>query len=96
MIETIQLEPSFHLTLDWIHQLLISLVVWGWRKCTPSTSALDMTLSSDGEALVLELWGMWSTPYIVIAPWSGNTLPFLRVLFISQIELFNLGIINIK
>ena len=45
---------------------------------------LDMTKQSDGEALMmLELWGMWSTPSLTMLPsplWPGVVAPD-RVLF---------------
>ena len=47
---------------------------------------------SDGEASVmLELWGMWSTPLLLSllgSLWPGVVAPD-RVLFMGQIELFD-------
>ena len=46
---------------------------------------------SDGEASVLELWGMWSSPSLPLLPgplWPRVVVP-VRVLSMVQIELFN-------
>ena len=46
------------------------------------------TKPSDGEAPVLELWGMWNTSSFSLFPgslWSGVVVPF-RVVFMGQIE----------
>ena len=45
--------------------------------------------SSDGKALALEIWGMWSTPSLPLLPgplWSGVVV-LDRVLSMGQIEL---------
>ena len=57
---------------------------------TFNCSVLDMT--SAGEAQVLELWGIWSTPSLplLLGPlWSGVVAPE-RVLSMGQIELFDI------
>ena len=49
------------------------------------------TEPSDGKALVMELWGIWSTlslPLLLGPLWPGVVVP-VRVLSMGQIELFN-------
>ena len=49
------------------------------------------TNASDGEAQVLELWGMWITPSLALLPgplWLRVVVP-VRVPSMDQIELFN-------
>ena len=43
---------------------------------------------SDGEAWVLEIWGMWSTPSLPLPLWPGVVVP-VRVSSMGQIEIFN-------
>ena len=52
----------------------------------------------DGEAQILELWGMWSTP-LLSGPLRNSVLVTVKVPFKGQIKLLNLLlgiIINIK
>ena len=62
----------------------------------PPTSVLDMTLNNQSDSQVpvmLELWGMWSTPSLPSFPdplWSGVVAPD-TVLSIGQIELNCVG-----
>ena len=49
----------------------------GVRPLTP-TSVLDMTLSDGEVPVMLELWGMWSTPSLPSLPgplWAGVLVP---------------------
>ena len=49
------------------------------------------TKPSYGEALVLEFWGMWSTPSLPVTPcslWPEKEIP-VKIPSIGQIELFN-------
>ena len=75
-------------------------VGWGCRihrlhlcrgvKFPPSpTSVLDMTQNNGDVPVILELWGMQSTPLLPLLPgplWLGVVAPD-RVLSMSQIEL---------
>ena len=60
------------------------------RGKTPPNEYLGYGLKqSDGEAPVLELWGMWHTPLLPLLPgwlWTGVLAPD-RVLSIGQMEL---------
>ena len=69
-----------------IHRLLLCGEVWpSHNECSGYE-----TRQCDGEApLILELWGMWSTPLLPSLPgplWPGVVAPE-RVLFMGQIEL---------
>ena len=58
----------------------IELMSWVWQQT-----------ASDGEVSALELWGMWSTPSLLLfigTHLSGVVVP-VRVLSLGQIELFN-------
>ena len=60
---------------------------------TPKSVSWIWDLKSDGEApVMLELWGMWSTPSLLSLP--GLLRPGVvasdRVLFMGQIELFDI------
>ena len=63
----------------------------GWNS--PNESLEYDTKQSDGEALVmLELWGIHSTPFLPLFPgplWSGVVTPD-RLLSLGQIELFDI------
>ena len=77
-------------------QISLDPVSWGCRiyrlqrAKTPSTSVLDMTLNNP---IMLELWGMWSTPSLPSFPgpfWSGVVAPN-RVLSESNRTLWHLN-----
>ena len=58
---------------------------------TASNNCPGYDIKSDGEASVVELWGMWSTPLMPLFPvplWPRVVVP-VRVLSMGQIELFN-------
>ena len=49
------------------------------------------TKQYDGEALILEIWGMWSASSLLLLPvalWAGVVV-HVRILFMVQIELLN-------
>ena len=63
----------------YISYIYINLVVWdcriywlhlcrGVRSPLPNKCPGYNTKPSDGEPLVLELWGMWSTPLLSLLP----------------------------
>ena len=60
------------------------------RGARPPTSVLGMTIQYEGEApVLLELWGMWSTPSLPTLPdplWHGIVAPD-RTLSMGQVEL---------
>ena len=48
------------------------------------------TKQSDGEASILELWGMWSTPSLPLLQGSPGTVAHDRDLSVGQVELFDI------
>ena len=64
-----------------------------YTDCISATSVLYGTKQFDGEATVLlEIWGMRSTHLLPSLPgplWFG-VVAYHRVLFLGQIELFNI------
>ena len=68
----------------------------GYTNCRPPTTHLCNecpgydTKPGEGEAPVLELWGVWSTPSLPLLPvllWP-NMILHVRVASMGQIELF--------
>ena len=64
------------------------------KNPSPTNKCFEYDIKqSDGEVpVMLELWGMWSTPSLALLPgplWSGVVAPD-RVLSVGQIKLFDI------
>ena len=68
----------------WLH-------LWRGTRLLQQVSWVWQWTESDGEASVLEIWGMWSTPSFLLLPgplWARMVVP-TRIPFMGQLELFN-------
>ncbi len=82
---------KFFYRLDFLQSVQFSSVAKSTCISAEDQTPRDDTTPSNGEAPVLELWGIWSTPLLSLHPGllcPGVLIPG-RGLSIGEIELFN-------